>query len=104
MVVTGKEMPCRKTSGKTRTCTPHCQGTEVVSESASTFDTVCHLCVQIKEREEHKRREKEDKKRHDAKIKAEMMAYNPWGRSGGGAPIKDKNGNLFSKFADDGAL
>ncbi|XP_070709443.1 centrosome and spindle pole-associated protein 1 [Pempheris klunzingeri] len=54
------------------------------------------LRQQIKEREEHKRREKEDKDRYDAKIEAEMMAYNPWGRSGGGAPIKDQKGNLVS--------
>uniref|UniRef100_A0AAQ6IQL2 Centrosome and spindle pole-associated protein 1 C-terminal domain-containing protein n=2 Tax=Anabas testudineus TaxID=64144 RepID=A0AAQ6IQL2_ANATE len=51
---------------------------------------------QIKEREEHNRREKEEKTQYDAKIEAEMMAYNPWGRSGGGAPIKDQKGNLFS--------
>ncbi len=53
---------------------------------------------QIKEREEHKRREKEEKERYDAKIEAEMMAYNPWGTSGGGAPIKDQKGNLVSKL------
>lgn len=56
-------------------------------------------CVQIKENEEHKRRAREERERYDAKIKAEMMAYNPWGRSGGGAPIKDKGGNLISKLA-----
>ncbi|KAI3355250.1 hypothetical protein L3Q82_018103 [Scortum barcoo] len=54
------------------------------------------LRQQIKEREERKRREKEEKERYDAKIEAEMMAYNPWGRSGGGAPIKDEKGNLVS--------
>ncbi|KAK2859445.1 hypothetical protein Q5P01_004065 [Channa striata] len=54
------------------------------------------LRQQIKEREERKRREKEEKEQYNAKIEAEMMAYNPWGRSGGGAPIKDEKGNLFS--------
>ncbi|XP_059182691.1 centrosome and spindle pole-associated protein 1 isoform X2 [Centropristis striata] len=54
------------------------------------------LRQQIKEREELKRREKEEKERYDAKIEAEMMAYEPWGRSGGGAPIKDQKGNLVS--------
>ncbi|XP_078147664.1 centrosome and spindle pole-associated protein 1 [Centroberyx gerrardi] len=54
------------------------------------------LRQQIKESEERKRREKEEKERYDAKIEAEMVAYNPWGRSGGGAPIKDKGGNLIS--------
>ncbi|XP_072234362.1 LOW QUALITY PROTEIN: centrosome and spindle pole associated protein 1 [Leuresthes tenuis] len=51
---------------------------------------------QIEERKERKRREKEERERLDAKIEAEMMAYNPWGRCGGGAPIKDQNGNLVS--------
>ncbi|KAM6971588.1 centrosome and spindle pole-associated protein 1 [Tautogolabrus adspersus] len=56
------------------------------------------LRQQIKEREECRRREKEEKERYDAKIEAELMAHNPWGRSGGGAPIKDQNGNLISNL------
>ncbi|XP_067434660.1 centrosome and spindle pole associated protein 1 isoform X1 [Thunnus thynnus] len=63
-------------------------------ESAMNYQEA--LKQQIKEREERKRREKEEKERYDAKINAEMMAYNPWGRSGGGAPIKDQRGNLVS--------
>uniref|UniRef100_A0A3B4UNE3 Centrosome and spindle pole associated protein 1 n=1 Tax=Seriola dumerili TaxID=41447 RepID=A0A3B4UNE3_SERDU len=62
-------------------------------ESALSYQEA--LRQQIKERAERKRREKEEKERYDAKIEAEMKAYNPWGRSGGGAPIKDQNGNLF---------
>ncbi|XP_008301077.1 centrosome and spindle pole-associated protein 1, partial [Stegastes partitus] len=54
------------------------------------------LRQQIKENEERKRREKEEQMRYDARIEAEMMAYDPWGRSGGGAPIKDQKGNLVS--------
>ncbi|XP_017261942.1 centrosome and spindle pole-associated protein 1 isoform X2 [Kryptolebias marmoratus] len=54
------------------------------------------LKQQIQEREERKRREKEEKERSDAKSEAEMMTYDPWGRSGGGAPIKDQHGNLVS--------
>ncbi|XP_042366848.1 centrosome and spindle pole-associated protein 1 [Plectropomus leopardus] len=57
------------------------------------------LRQQIREREERKRREKDEKERYDAKIEAEMMAYNPWGRSGGGAPIKDQKGNLVSDLS-----
>lgn len=56
------------------------------------------LCIQIKEIKERKRKEKEEKELFDAKIEAEMMAYSPWGRSGGGAPIKDQRGNLVSKL------
>ncbi|XP_029979795.1 centrosome and spindle pole-associated protein 1 [Sphaeramia orbicularis] len=54
------------------------------------------LRQQIKEIEERKRKEKEEKELLDAKIEAEMIAYSPWGRSGGGAPIKDQRGNLIS--------
>ncbi|XP_022062182.2 centrosome and spindle pole associated protein 1 isoform X2 [Acanthochromis polyacanthus] len=54
------------------------------------------LRQQIRENEERKRREKDEEMRYDAKKEAEMMAYNPWGRSGGGAPIKDQKGNLVS--------
>lgn len=57
------------------------------------------MCIQIKDGEERKRKDKEEKEQYDAKIEAEMMAYNPWGRSGGGAPIKDNKGNLFSKLS-----
>ncbi|XP_038583643.1 centrosome and spindle pole-associated protein 1 [Micropterus salmoides] len=63
-------------------------------ESALSYQEA--LRQQIKEREERKRREKEEKEQYDAKIEAEMMEYNPWGRSGGGAPIKDQKGNLVS--------
>ncbi|XP_050922574.1 centrosome and spindle pole-associated protein 1 isoform X1 [Lates calcarifer] len=63
-------------------------------ESALSYQEA--LRQQIKEREERKRRDKEEKERYNAKMEAEMMAYNPWGRSGGGAPIKDQKGNLFS--------
>ncbi|XP_078794632.1 uncharacterized protein cspp1a isoform X4 [Oryzias latipes] len=54
------------------------------------------LRQQIKERESHKRREKEENERCDLKLQAEMNSFSPWGRGGGGAPIKDQNGNLIS--------
>ncbi|TNN88915.1 Centrosome and spindle pole associated protein 1 [Liparis tanakae] len=54
------------------------------------------LRQQITEKEECKRREKEEKERYDVKLEADMRAYNPWGRSGGGASIKDEKGNLVS--------
>ncbi|KAM9337207.1 centrosome and spindle pole-associated protein 1 [Symphorus nematophorus] len=63
-------------------------------ESALSYQEA--LRQQIKEREEHKRKEKEKKERYDAKIEAEMMAYNPWGKSGGGAPIIDQKHTLVS--------
>ncbi|XP_041817863.1 centrosome and spindle pole associated protein 1 [Chelmon rostratus] len=66
-------------------------------ESAQSYQEA--LREQIQEREECKRREKKEKERYDAKMEAEMMAYNPWGKSGGGAPIKGPEGNLVSDLS-----
>lgn len=54
--------------------------------------------MQIKEREERRRQEKEEKERYEARLEAEMRNYNPWGKGGGGAPLRDKKGNLISMF------
>ncbi|XP_066576815.1 centrosome and spindle pole-associated protein 1 isoform X1 [Amia ocellicauda] len=54
------------------------------------------LKLQIQERQDRKRREKEEKERYDAKMEAEMKAYDPWGKGGGGAPLKDNRGNLIT--------
>ncbi|XP_039191133.1 centrosome and spindle pole-associated protein 1 isoform X4 [Crotalus tigris] len=54
------------------------------------------LQQQIREREERRRQEKEEKERYEAKIEAEMRNYNPWGKGGGGAPLRDKKGNLIT--------
>ncbi|XP_063155432.1 centrosome and spindle pole-associated protein 1 isoform X2 [Candoia aspera] len=54
------------------------------------------LQQQIKEREERRRQEKEEKERYEAKLEAEMRNYNPWGKGGGGAPLRDKKGNLIT--------
>lgn len=60
--------------------------------------------LQIKEREERRRQEKEEKERYDAKLEADMRNYNPWGKGGGGAPLRDKNGNLISTFESQGSF
>nr|XP_056710350.1 centrosome and spindle pole-associated protein 1 [Euleptes europaea] len=54
------------------------------------------LQKQIREREERRRQEKEEKERYEAKLEAEMRHYNPWGKEGGGAPLRDKKGNLIT--------
>ncbi|XP_062986879.1 centrosome and spindle pole-associated protein 1 isoform X2 [Elgaria multicarinata webbii] len=54
------------------------------------------LQQQIREREERRRQEKEEKERYEAKLEAEMRNYNPWGKGGGGAPLRDKKGNLIT--------
>ncbi|XP_075272155.1 centrosome and spindle pole-associated protein 1 isoform X3 [Opisthocomus hoazin] len=54
------------------------------------------LQQQIREREEQRRQEREEKKRYEAKLQAEMRNYNPWGKDGGGAPLRDAKGNLIT--------
>ncbi|XP_055038709.2 centrosome and spindle pole associated protein 1 isoform X3 [Misgurnus anguillicaudatus] len=54
------------------------------------------LFPKIQERQLRRYREKVDKELFDAKIEAEMKAYEPWGRAGGGAPLRDDHGNLIS--------
>ncbi|XP_062841629.1 centrosome and spindle pole-associated protein 1 isoform X3 [Trichomycterus rosablanca] len=54
------------------------------------------LFDKIEERQERRRREREDRERYEAKLEAEMKAYEPWGRGGAGAPLKDERGNLIS--------
>lgn len=54
------------------------------------------LKLQIQERQQRRYREKVEKELYDAKIEAEMKAYEPWGRAGGGAPLRDDHGNLIS--------
>ncbi|MGH0150641.1 UNVERIFIED_CONTAM: hypothetical protein FKN15_017891, partial [Acipenser sinensis] len=54
------------------------------------------LNQQMKERREQKRKDKEERERYDAKIEAEMKNYDPWGKGGGGAPLKDHQGNLIT--------
>ncbi|XP_068788668.1 centrosome and spindle pole-associated protein 1 isoform X2 [Struthio camelus] len=54
------------------------------------------LQQQIREREERRRQEREEKERYEAKLEAEMKNYNPWGKGGGGAPLRDAKGNLIT--------
>ncbi|XP_074800375.1 centrosome and spindle pole-associated protein 1 isoform X4 [Natator depressus] len=62
----------------------------------SAFSYQEELQQQIREREERRRREKEEKELYEAKLEAEMRNYNPWGKGGGGAPLRDTKGNLIT--------
>jgi hypothetical protein len=46
-----------------------------------------------------KQKEKDEQERLDKKISIENSNYNPYGRGGGGAPIKDKDGNVVANLA-----
>ncbi|XP_037004810.2 centrosome and spindle pole-associated protein 1 isoform X7 [Artibeus jamaicensis] len=54
------------------------------------------LQQQIREREERRKKEREEKEEYEAKLEAEMRTYNPWGKGGGGAPLRDAEGNLIT--------
>ncbi|XP_057590113.1 centrosome and spindle pole-associated protein 1 isoform X5 [Hippopotamus amphibius kiboko] len=54
------------------------------------------LQQQIREREERRKKEREEKEEYEAKLEAEMKSYNPWGKGGGGAPLRDAKGNLIT--------
>ncbi|XP_040210296.1 centrosome and spindle pole-associated protein 1 isoform X2 [Rana temporaria] len=51
---------------------------------------------QIREKNEKRRNERDEQERYDAKLEAEMKSYNPWGKGGGGAPLRDGKGNLIT--------
>jgi len=36
--------------------------------------------------------------RYERKLEDDIRNYNPFGRGGGGAPMKDAQGNIISKF------
>uniref|UniRef100_A0A8C5PML4 Centrosome and spindle pole associated protein 1 n=1 Tax=Leptobrachium leishanense TaxID=445787 RepID=A0A8C5PML4_9ANUR len=63
-------------------------------ESAQSYQEA--LAQQIRERNEKLRKEKEEQERYEAKLEADIKKYNPWGRGGGGAPLKDSKGNLIT--------
>ncbi|XP_066122365.1 centrosome and spindle pole-associated protein 1 isoform X8 [Saccopteryx bilineata] len=54
------------------------------------------LQQQIREREERRQKEREEKEEYEAKLEAEMRSFNPWGKGGGGAPLRDPEGNLIT--------
>ncbi|XP_029298029.1 centrosome and spindle pole associated protein 1-like isoform X2 [Cottoperca gobio] len=54
------------------------------------------LKQQIQEQQEQKRVESEERERYEAKLEADMKNHQPWGRGGGGAPLRDSTGNLIA--------
>ncbi|XP_078254826.1 centrosome and spindle pole-associated protein 1 isoform X2 [Rhinoraja longicauda] len=65
-----------------------------LKEKAQTYKDF--LKKQMQEQEERRRKEKEETEKYDAKVQQEMNIYNPWGRGGGGAPLRDADGNLLT--------
>lgn len=65
----------------------------------SIFTLSISYVVKIREREARKKKERLEKEEYEAKLEAEMRIYNPWGKGGGGAPLRDAKGNLISMMS-----
>ena len=49
----------------------------------------------MKEKENKKKREKEERVRKEQEELKQNLQYNPFGKGGAGAPIKDNSGNII---------
>jgi hypothetical protein len=54
---------------------------------------------QMREKQLAKQREKDEQERLEKKAQVEAAVYNPFGRAGGGAPLKDKEGNVVADLS-----
>lgn len=55
-----------------------------------------HKCpMQIQDQQERRLRERKEAECLEAQLEAEMKSHQPWGRGGGGAPLRDSTGNLI---------
>ncbi|KAI8482394.1 positive regulation of cytokinesis [Branchiostoma belcheri] len=54
------------------------------------------LKEQMRLRDIKKQKEREEKERYDRKLEAEAMNYNPWGKGGGGAPLRNSDGRVVA--------
>ncbi|XP_014822469.1 PREDICTED: centrosome and spindle pole-associated protein 1-like isoform X1 [Poecilia mexicana] len=52
--------------------------------------------TKIQEQQERRRLEREERERLEAQLEADMKNHEPWGRGGGGAPLRDSTGNLIA--------
>jgi len=58
------------------------------------------LQAQMREAQMRKVQAKQEKDEYDKKLEADIKRYNYFGRSGGGAPMRDKDGNVIANLAD----
>ncbi|XP_075904204.1 centrosome and spindle pole-associated protein 1 isoform X2 [Nelusetta ayraudi] len=54
------------------------------------------LKQQIQDQQERRLRERKEADCLEAQLEAEMKSHQPWGRGGGGAPLRDSTGNLIA--------
>ncbi len=58
------------------------------------------LQAQMREAQMKKVQAKQEKDEYEKKLEADIKRYNYFGRSGGGAPMRDKDGNVVANLAD----
>lgn len=51
---------------------------------------------QIEEKRERQQQDKREKERYFSKLEEEAKNYNPWGKPGAGAPLRDEKGNIVA--------
>ncbi|XP_060904751.1 centrosome and spindle pole-associated protein 1-like isoform X2 [Labrus mixtus] len=54
------------------------------------------LKQQIQEQQERRCQERVETERYEAQLEVDMKNHQPWGRGGGGAPLRDSTGNLIA--------
>ena len=69
------------------------QATASKSDKASYQQELHRQIIEKKEREERDRREKD---RYFNKLEEDAKNYNPWGKPGAGAPLRDEKGNIVA--------
>lgn len=58
------------------------------------------LQAQMREAQMRKMQAKQEKEEYEKKLESDIKRYNYFGRSGGGAPMRDKDGNVIANLAD----
>jgi hypothetical protein len=58
------------------------------------------LQAQMREAQMRKMQAKQEKDEYEKKLEADIKRYNYFGRSGGGAPMRDKDGNVVANLGD----
>nr|XP_032808516.1 centrosome and spindle pole-associated protein 1-like [Petromyzon marinus] len=51
---------------------------------------------QMRVQDVRRQRQREERERYESRIEEEASAFSPWGKGGGGAPLRDAEGNLIT--------
>ena len=62
------------------------------------YETRLFSPIQMKEKETNKQASSAEKAAYEAKIEREIEVYDPWGKGGGGAPMRDKQGKIVGEY------